>query len=76
MPPLQFGVPVGPEAVILALIVLWLVVSIGVAYWVYADATARDEEYAVVWALAAGVLTYTTGFGGVIVIAVYVWQRK
>ncbi|SEH43952.1 hypothetical protein SAMN05192561_1011099 [Halopenitus malekzadehii] len=76
MPPLQFGVPVGPEAVILALIVLWLVVPIGVAYWIYADATARSEEYAVLWALAAGVLTYTTGFGGVIVIAVYVWQRE
>lgn len=71
--PLQFGVPGGPELLILGLILL--VVPFAMAYWVYNDATRLGDDNAALWALAVGVLGFLTLVGGVLALAVYVWQR-
>lgn len=73
MVPLQFGVPSGPELLILGLILL--VVPFVMAYWVYNDATRRGDDNAALWALAVGVLAILTLVGGVLALAVYLWQR-
>ena len=70
---LQLGVPGGPE---LLVIVLVLVVPFVVAYWVYNDAEAHGEENAALWAVVAGLASIVaTPIGGMVVVAVYVWQR-
>lgn len=48
--PLQFGVPGGPELLVIFLIGL-IVVAIP-AYFVYNDATKRGNENALLWTLA------------------------
>jgi len=77
MVPLQFGVPGGPELIIIGLIVLLLlVVPFVLAYWVYTDATRRGNDNAALWALAVGGLTILTFFGGLLAFAVYIWDRE
>lgn len=71
--PLQFGVPGGPELLLVGLIAL--VIPFVMAYWVYNDAEGRGEENAALWALAVGGLTFLTFFGGFLALAVYIWQR-
>jgi hypothetical protein len=71
--PIQFGIPGGPELLILGL--LLLVVPFALAYWVYTDAAGRGDDSAAFWALAVGGLGYLTFFGGFLAAAVYVWQR-
>ena len=73
MVPFQFGLPGGPELLLLGLVLL--VVPFALAYWVYTDAERRGDDNAALWALAAGGLTYLTLFGGLLAVAVYVWQR-
>jgi hypothetical protein len=73
MVPLQFGLPGGPELLLLGL--LLLVVPFVLAYWVYTDAERRGEDNAAFWALAVGALTYLTFFGGLLAVVVYIWQR-
>lgn len=73
MVPLQFGMPGGPELLVVGLI--FLIIPFGMAYWVYNDAEKRGEDNAALWALAVGGLTYLTLFGGVLAVAVYIWQR-
>jgi hypothetical protein len=45
------------------------------AYWVYTDAEKRGDDRAALWALAVGGLTVLTGLGGLVALAVYLWQR-
>jgi len=74
---LQFGVPGGPELLILGIIaLLLLVVPFVLAYWVYTDATQRGNDNAALWALAVGGLTFLTFFGGILAFAVYIWDRQ
>jgi hypothetical protein len=74
---LQFGVPGGPELVIILLIfVLLVILPFGLAYWTYTDASSRGEDNAALWALAVGGLTAATFFGGFVALAVYIWQRE
>ncbi|SDZ86501.1 hypothetical protein SAMN04488065_0866 [Haloplanus vescus] len=73
MLPLQMGLPGGIELLVVTLLVF--VLSFVGAYWVYTDAEKRGDEYAAFWALAVGVLTLFTGLGGLLALAVYVWQR-
>lgn len=73
MVPLQFGMPGGPELVVLGLI--FTIIPFFMAYWVYNDAENRGEENAAFWALAVGALTFMTFFGGLLALAVYIWQR-
>ena len=74
--PLLFGVPGGPELVVLLLIgLMLLVVPFVLAYWVYTDASARGDDNAALWALVVGGLTFTTFFGGFLALAVYIWDR-
>lgn len=73
MVPLQFGLPGGPELVILGLVLL--ILPFVMAYWVYTDAERRGDDHAALWALAVGVFTFLTFFGGLLALAVYVWQR-
>ncbi|WP_338741905.1 hypothetical protein [Haloplanus salilacus] len=42
----------------------------------YTDATKRGDDRAALWSLAVGVLTIVTGVGGLLALAVYVWQRE
>lgn len=74
MVPLQFGVPGGPELLIVG--VLLIVLPFVLANRVYTDAEARDDDRAALWALAVGALTFLTFFGGFLALAVYVWQRE
>lgn len=74
MVPLQFGVPGGPELLIIGL--FFIILPFVMAYWVYNDAERRGEEYAAFWALAVGGLTFLTLFGGFLALAVYIWQRE
>lgn len=71
---LQFGMPGGPELLILG--VIFLIIPFGLAYWVYNDAESRGEENAALWAVAVGALTYLTLFGGLLTLVVYIWQRE
>ena len=74
---LQFGVPGGPELLILLLIFALLVVlPFVLAYWTYKDAERRGDDNAALWALAVGGLTVTTLVGGFVALAVYIWQRE
>jgi len=70
---LQFGVPGGPE---LLLLVLLIALPFALAYWTYTDAERRGEDNAALWALAVGALTVTTLVGGFVALAVYIWQRE
>jgi hypothetical protein len=76
---LQFGgLPGGPELLVVFLLVglLSLVLPFVMAYWVYNDAERRGDDDAALWAVAVGVLTITTFFGGFLALAVYIWQRE
>lgn len=74
MVPLQFGLPGGPELLIIGL--FFVVIPFVMAYWVYTDAETRGQDNAALWALAVGGLTYLTFFGGFLALAVYIWQRE
>jgi lipid-A-disaccharide synthase-like uncharacterized protein len=77
MVPLQAGIPGGPELVIVGVIgLLLLVVPFVLAYWVYNDAQKRGNDNAALWALAVGGLTFLTLFGGLLALAVYIWDRE
>jgi hypothetical protein len=67
------GVPGGPELLIIGLVAL--VIPFVLAYWVYNDAEKRGDDRAALWALAVGGLTVLTGLGGLVALAVYLWQR-
>lgn len=73
MVPLQFGVPGGPELIILGLI--FLIIPFVLAYWVYTDATNRGNDKAALWAVVVGGLTFMTFFGGILAFVVYLWDR-
>lgn len=74
MVPLQFGIPGGPELLIIG--VFLLIIPFVMAYWVFNDAEKRGEDNAALWALAVGALTFMTFFGGLLALAVYIWQRE
>lgn len=71
-----FGVPLGPELIVLLLILPLLVLPAAAAYWVYQDATSRGRDDAAFWAVAVGGLGYATFFGGVLALLVYLWERE
>jgi len=75
MVPLQFGVPVGPELLII-IALLFLILPFILAYWVYNDAQKRGNDNAALWALAIGGLTFLTFFGGILALVVYIWDRE
>lgn len=72
MIPLQFGVPGGPELLIIGVI---LILPFVLAYWVYNDAKQRGNDNAALWAVAVGGLTFLTFFGGILALVVYIWDR-
>ncbi len=77
MLPLQFGIPGGPELLIILLIFLvGSVVAFALAYYVYTDAEKRGEDNGALWALAAGLASLVASpLGGLVVLFVYVLQR-
>jgi hypothetical protein len=66
-------VPAGPELLILG--VIFLILPFVLAYWVYNDAERRGKDNAAFWAIAVGGLTFLTLFGGLLALAVYIWDR-
>lgn len=74
MIPLQFAIPGGPEILIIGL--LFLVIPFVLAFWVYNDSDKRGNENAALWAVAVGGLTFLTFFGGLLALAVYIWDRE
>ena len=73
--PLQLGLPGGPELLIFG--VFFLILPFVFAYWVYNDAETRGEENAALWAVVAGLASFLgSPFAGLLVVAVYVWQRE
>jgi predicted exporter len=77
MLPLQFGIPGGPELLIILLIglVIGLLIPLALGYFVYNDATNRGNDNAALWAVVVAGLTAVTFFGGLAALAVYFWQR-
>ena len=77
MLPLQFGIPGGPELLIILLIglVVGLLIPLALGYFVYNDATNRGDDNAALWAVVVAGLTAVTFFGGLAALAVYIWQR-
>ena len=78
MLPLQFGVPGGPELLIMYLLiglVIGLLIPLALGYFVYNDATNRGNDNAALWAVVVAGLTAVTFFGGLAALAVYIWQR-
>lgn len=71
--PLQFGLPGGPEILIVGL--FFIILPFVLAYWVYTDAERRGNDNAALWALAVGALTFLTFFGGILALVVYIWDR-
>lgn len=65
--------PAGPELLILG--VIFLILPFVLAYWVYNDAERRGKDNAAFWAIAVGGLTFLTLFGGLLTLAVYIWDR-
>lgn len=65
MVPLFGAIPGGPELLIVFMFgVLGLLVPVGLAYWVYQDATARGNDDATLWALGtvlAGLFVFLVG---------------
>lgn len=70
---LQFGVPGGPELLILLLI---LVIPLAVAYWVYNDARRRGVSYAPAWALGVLALLLAGFVPGLLALAAYFYVRE
>jgi uncharacterized BrkB/YihY/UPF0761 family membrane protein len=79
--PLQFGLPGGPELLIvflvgLILFVLSVVVAAGCAYWVYTDAQKRGRDDATLWAVGTLLGFLVAGVGGIAVLVVYLLVRR
>jgi hypothetical protein len=71
--PLQFGVPGGPELLVILLIVL---IPIAIGFAMYRYAASRGDDNAALWAVIAAVASLVaTPLGGLLVFVVYVWQR-
>lgn len=70
LPPLQFAVPGGPELLIIGLVTLLAIVL--PAYYVYNDATKRNNENRTLWTLAT-ILGGLVGsiFGALLVVVLY-----
>ncbi|ESP88945.1 hypothetical protein [Candidatus Halobonum tyrrellensis] len=72
---LLFGaIPGGPELLIVLLVgILFLLVPIGLAYWVYQDATGRGNDRATLWAIGVVIAGLVAPLvGAVAVLALYV----
>lgn len=68
---LQTGIPGGPELIVIFLILMLLIIlplTILVPAFVYRDASGRNSDHALAWAMGAF-------FGGVIVWVLYVVVR-
>ena len=78
MRPLQFGIPGGPELLILLLVFLiGPVIGFALAYYIYTDAEKRGEDNGALWAVVAGLASIVASpIGGLIVLFVYVLQRN
>lgn len=70
--PLQFGVPGGPELLVILLV---LVIPLALAYYVYTDARDRGVESPALWAVVVFVLTLFTFVGGLVAFVVYLFKR-
>lgn len=73
MVPLFGAIPGGPELLVILLVfgILGLLIPIGLAYWIYRDASARGNDQATLWAIAtvlAGTFTFVVGAVGVAVL--------
>lgn len=80
MVPLFGAIPGGPELLIIFLLfgVFGLLIPVGVAYWVYQDATARANDNATVWAIAtviAGLFAWIVGAPAVAALYVLVGRE-
>jgi hypothetical protein len=79
--PLQFGLPGGPELLIvflvgLVLFVVSVVAAAGASYWVYTDATERGRDDAALWAVGTLLGFLVAGVGGIAVLVVYLLVRR
>ena len=75
MQPIQFGIPGGPELLIILLI--GPVIAVALAYYIYTDAEKRGEDNGALWAVVAGLASIVASpIGGLIVLFVYVLQRE
>jgi hypothetical protein len=71
--PLQFGMPGGPELLVILLIVL---IPVAIGYAMYRYASGRGDENAALWAVVAAVASLVaTPIAALVVFVVYVWQR-
>jgi len=62
---------IGVRGPVLFVLLLLLVISVGLAYWVYVDARFRDDEYAASWAITVFLTSLFYLFPGLVVIGLY-----
>ena len=75
--PGQVALPGALELLVVVLLfLLTFALAFALAYYVYNDAEERGEDNAALWAVVAGLATIVASpVAGVLVFAVYVWQR-
>jgi len=71
-----YGVPLGPEILIIFIILALIALPFGLAIWVYQDATNRGNDNAAIWAVLVGGLGFLTFFGGILAFAIYLLDRE
>ena len=62
--------------IILFVFVIGLAILVGASYWVYSDATKRNNDNAVIWALVTGLGFFIGLLPGVLVLIVYLVTRE
>lgn len=73
LPPLQLGMPGAVE--LLILLVVFAVIGVLVARWIYHDAKSRDSPWAWQWAVGIVFLFIIGILPGIIGLLVYRWVR-
>lgn len=71
-----YGVPLGPEILIIVLVLAFIALPFVLSYWVYTDATRRGNDNAALWAVLVGGLTFLTFFGGILALMIYLLDRE
>lgn len=66
-----FSTPGNEYGVVLSVLVVWLLIPLVVARWIYRDATGRDRDHALAWTIGA----VASGITSFVVLLLYIATR-